>query len=221
MAIKIPGLLEVISLDRVTEVLLDAMRNYPKLLKSFPDKYARMNALEATIRFYGQYDMYYGKAYTLDEDVYEVALILESEIADVTKYRSLKAGCYSEEYQNIKNRMSGEDRAKRLKLFRELERLEKTVPLPKEYLYIDFFGVSRNKQGEGRGRRLMEKICEYADSVKRPIALFTNTKKAKKFYGHFGFKEIKIVESEKYGFTNIYLVREPMIQDTTVQGSDE
>lgn len=209
MAINIPKLREVISLDRITEVLVDAMINYPKLMESFPDKYTRRNALEATVRFYGQYDMYYGKAYTLDEDAFEVALILESEKAKVTNSRCLKAGCYSMEYQSIKERMSAEDRKKRVQLFRQIEKLEKTVPVPKQYLYIDFLGVVRNKQGEGRGTKLMEIICEYADEIQRPIVLFTNSKKARSFYEGFGFEEITTVTSDKYGFTNVYLMRAP------------
>lgn len=207
--IKIKGLLEVISIERITEVLLDAFANYPKLMKAFPEKYARHNALEASIRYYGMYDMYYGKAYTLDEDVYEVALILESKHVKTTKPKCLKAGCYSYEYQAVKERMPVEDRKKRLKLFGELEKLEKTVPVPKQYLYIDFLGVVKEKQGEGRGSMLMEKICEYADIEGLPIVLFTNTNKALEFYEHFDFKEIKTVTSETFGFTNTYLIRDP------------
>ncbi len=209
MAIKIKGLLEVISIERVTEVLLDAFANYPKLMKAFPEKYARHNALEASIRYYGQFDMYYGKAYTLDEDVFEVALILESKEMKTSKPRCLKAGCYSYEYQAVKERMPVEDRKKRLNLFSELIKLEKNVPVPKKYLYIDFLGVAKDKQGEGRGSRLMEKICEYADAEDLPIVLFTNTNKAKQFYEKFDFTEITTVTSEKFEFTNTYLKREP------------
>ena len=209
MSVKIPGLLEVVSLDRVTDVLTDAFANYPKLMKTFPEKSSRLNALEATIRFYGQYDMHYGKAYTLDEDAFEIALILESKDMKASRAKCLKAGCYSIEYQKIKEKMSAEDRKKRIQLFNALEKLEKSIPMPTDFLYVDFLGVVRDKQGEGRGARLMEKICEYTDSEGKPIVLFTNTRKAAKFYENFEFKEIKTVTSEKFGFTNTYMIREP------------
>jgi len=210
MAIKIKGLLEVISLDRITQVLLDAfIDSSPKLLKVFPNDYTRKNALEMTLRYYGQYDMYYGKAYTLDEDVFEVALLLESNNVNTSKRRCLNARCYSYEYQEIKVKMPVEERKKRLKLFAELKKLEKKIPVPKEYLYLDYIGVAKDKQGEGRGSRLMEEICDYADAEGLPVILFTSSIKTKKFYGKFNFTEVESLISEEFGFTYICLMREP------------
>ena len=209
MAIKIPGLLEVISLDRIAEVLVDAFTYDPKLMKSFPLDYGRRNALEATFYYYGKYDLFYGKVYTLDEDVFEVALLLESKYVNSTKNKCLKAGCYSYEYQSIKERMPVEDRKKRLKIFKEIKKFEKRVPKPKDYLYLDYLGVVRDKQGEGRGTKLMEKICEYADSVNKPIVLYVSSDESKKFYEKFGFEEITSVTSSNYDYTNIYLIRNP------------
>lgn len=209
MSIDIKGLLEVISLDRVTEVLLDAFTDYPKLKFAFPEEYARRNALELTIRYYGQFDMFFGNAYTLDEDAFEIALIVHSKENKTSKSRCLKAGCYSIEYQEIKTRMPVEDRKKRLILFKELEKLEKKIPMPKDHLYLDFLGVAKERQGEGRGSRLLGKICDHADSVGLPIILFTSDKEGRKFYKKFDFEDIESVTSEKFGFTNYYMIREP------------
>lgn len=208
MSIKIPELYEVISLKKVVEVLKDALSEYPKLMAVFPNEYIRTAALEATLWYYGAFDMHYGKAYTLSEEADEVALIVESKEARYSKGRCMKAGSYSIEYQEAKEKMGVDDRKKRLKFIKELNKLEKKVKFPKEFLYIDFFGVSKEKQGQGKGGELMDKIIAYADKRKLPLLLFTNTARAKNFYEGKGFKVVDTIVSEKFGFESSYMQRD-------------
>lgn len=55
----------------------------------------------------------------------------------------------------------------------------------------------------------MTQICSYADDVNLPIMLFTNTEDDVKFYKSLGFHVIGETSSEKFGFTNTYLVYTP------------
>ena len=56
--------------------------------------------------------------------------------------------------------------------------------------------------------RLMTNVCSYADSVRLPLMLFTNTADDVRFYQSLGFKIIGETSSKKFGFTNTYLIYE-------------
>ena len=58
---------------------------------------------------------------------------------------------------------------------------------------------------------MMKKVCGYADSVSLPIMLFTNTEADVAFYQSLGFRTIGETASEKFGFTNTYLLYEPRV----------
>lgn len=104
------------------------------------------------------------------------------------------------------NLLSKKDRATRVALFEELDKLETTIDIPTPHIYLDFLGTKPEFQGQGRGRRLMKQVCSYADNVKLPIMLFTNTSADVRFYQSLGFKVIGETSSEKFGFTNTYLL---------------
>lgn len=209
MAIRIPLLneLTVKDIDYVTELFLDAFHEYPKLDSAFPIKGKKLAALEATIRFYAAYDLKFGKGYSLDNMINEAVLIVESDQMDYSFIRHLRAGSYSRKYIKVMKRLDEEDRQNRIKLFKELDAMEGKLEIPRPHLYIDFLGVRTALQGQGRGQRLMEQICDYADGRKLPLMLFTNTEKDLRFYENLGFEKIGETHSYKFGFTNWYMVR--------------
>ena len=210
MSIKIDGLFEVQNTNLLTELFLDAFQNYPKLMYAFQQKECRRAALEATIRFYCAYDIKYGKAFSLDNQVREAVVIVESKQMKYSFLRHLVAGSYSKEYRNAMNRLTREEKKKRILLFKEIDALETRIELPKEHLYIDFLGVKTKMQRQGRGRKLMEYICHYSDQTKLPLMLFTNTDEDVKFYRSLGFHLAGETQSIQFGFTNWYMVRLPL-----------
>ena len=195
--------------EKIFITLIDAFNKYPKLMSSFPEKSSRLAALEATIRYYGAYDLHYGSAFSLDDEINEAVIIVHSEQMKYSFIRHLLSGSFSAGYRNAMNRLTKTERLKRLSLFEELDRLEATVEIPRPHIYLDFLGVKESCQHQGRGRKLMSKICHYADSVNLPIMLFTNTSEDVMFYQSLGFKIVGITSSEEFGFTNTYLIYDP------------
>lgn len=189
--------------------LISAFRKYPKMLNAFPDDENRIPAIEATIRYYGAYDLRYGSAFSLDSDINEACVIVHSDDMKYTFLRHLLSGSYSSSYRHAMKKLNKADRTKRLRLFDELDRLEATIDIPRPHIYLDFLGTKEEYQHQGRGRRLMKKICGFADSVQLPIMLFTNTDEDVVFYQNLGFHIIDIVSSDEFGFTNTYLIRDP------------
>lgn len=189
--------------------LISAFRKYPKMLNAFPDDESRIPAIEATIRYYGAYDLRYGSAFSLDKDINETCVIIHSDDMNYSFLRHLLSGSYSKSYRQAMNKLKKTDRIKRLRLFDELDRLEATIDIPRPHIYLDFLGTKEECQHQGRGRRLMNKICAFADSVLLPIMLFTNTAEDVAFYQSLGFHIIDVVSSEEFGFTNTYLIRDP------------
>jgi len=179
------------------------------MLNAFPDDETRIPAIEATIRYYGAYDLRYGSAFSLDSDINEACVIIHSDDMKYTFLRHLLSGSYSSSYRHAMKKLNKADRTKRLRLFDELDRLEATIDIPRPHIYLDFLGTKEECQHQGRGRRLMNKICGFADDVQLPIMLFTNTDEDVAFYQSLGFHIIDIVSSEEFGFTNTYLIRDP------------
>lgn len=209
MAINIATLTELTGkdIDRITDLFLDAFHEYPKLKFAFSEKEKRLAALEATIRFYAAYDLRFGKGYALDQAVNEAVLIVESEEMHYSFFRHIRAGSYSRKYWKAMERLTQEDRQKRIQLFEELDAMEKTLNIPHPHLYVDFLGVRTELQGQGRGRRIMSQICGYADERKLPLMLFTNTEEDVSFYSSLDFEMIGETHSDKFKFTNCYMVR--------------
>lgn len=210
MAIEIPSLTPLTSkdMDRITRLFLAAFHDYPKLKMPFPEEEKRQAALEALIRFYGTYDLKYGRGYALNEDMDAAVLIVESAQLNYSSFRHLMAGSYSKKYREAMKRLGKKERKRLRYLFAELEELEKDLTFPEPHLYVDFIGVWPDLQGRGRGYELMNHICDYADTQHLPIMLFTNTEEDIRFYRRLGFEVVGQTHSKKYGFTNQYMVRE-------------
>lgn len=194
--------------EALIQTFISAFHTYPKLDPAFPDPKAKAAALEATLRFYTAYDMEYGQAFSLDENINEGVCIVHSDDMNYTEERYQKAGCYSPGYQRAVGQLTIEQRKKRDDLFDQLDQLEQTVDLPYPHLYVDFLGVGEPFQHQGRGRRLMSAVCHYAREQQLPLMLFTNTREDVDFYKSLGFHVAGVVTSEKFGFTNTYLVKD-------------
>ena len=193
-------------INKVNLTYLSAFRNYPKLMNAFPRERERLFALEATMRYYTAYDMTYGSAYSLDENINEAVMLIHSDNMNYTLAKHIAAGSYSKEYRKVIRLLSKRDRAVRTALFKELDRLEADIDIPRPHIYLDFLGVAQKCQHQGRGRKLMEKVCEYADSANLPIMLFTNTSDDVRFYESLGFRIIGKTVSDTFGFTNTYMM---------------
>lgn len=194
--------------EALVQTYMDAFRNYPKLMNAFPKEEAKEAALEATLRYYVAYDMEFGAAFSTDESVNDGICIVYSSEMNYTKERHEKAGSYSRKYQEAMDRLTPQEQKRRVELFDELDRLEKDVPIPYPHLYADFLGVREAFQGQGRGKKLVNAVCSFAQEQGLPVMLFTNTPEDVNFYKSLGFKVIDIVQSEEFGFVNTYLLKE-------------
>lgn len=209
MTIEIKGLYKVDNLEKMVNLFRKAFEAYPKLEVSFKNKETRKMALEASLYFYCAYDMKYGKAYSLDEQINEAILMVESEEMKYSFFRHLRAGSYSREYRQSMAKLTKEEKNIRKALFAELDELELQIDIPEPHIYLDFLGVDPDLQRQGRGRKLMNFICKYGEERNIPLMLFTNTEADVMFYKSMGFEIIGETKSEKFGFTNTYMIRKP------------
>lgn len=196
--------------EQVFEMMTKAFKNYVKLVGTFPDWEDRQAAIEMVIRFYGAFDFRYGYAYSLDEKLKEVLMIMFSEEENYSEERFRAAGSYSEQFYAAASRLSEEDRERWWDFFDEVDRTEaELASIPNKYLYADLVCVAEDVQGQGRGSRLIQAACRYADEVGLPIMLFTNGAEDIRFYQKNGFKIIGVTSSEEFGFENTYVLYEP------------
>lgn len=193
-------------LEKVIETYKDAFSKYPKLMGAFPKKDERAYALEATLRYYCAYDLYFGKGFALDESVNEAVLFVSSEEMKYTEKRHKIAGSNSEKYEKVMKKLTKKQQEKRIELFCELDEMELELDIPEPHLYVDFLGVKEKYQHCGRGKKLMEAVIKIAKNKGIPIMLFTNTPEDIEFYEGLGFHQIGRTKSEKFGFENVYLV---------------
>jgi ribosomal protein S18 acetylase RimI-like enzyme len=193
--------------EKLVATFLDAFREYPKLMGSFPGERERLAALEATLRYYCAFDLRYGRGYALDPDINEAVLVLDSEAVRYTYFRHLLAGSYNRGYRAAMRHLTKTEQRKRIRLFEELDILEKTVDIPSPHVYVDFLGVRKACQHTGRGRKLMDAVLTDAAENRRPVMLFTNTPEDVMFYRSIGFQTIGTVKSNAFQFTSTYLLK--------------
>ena len=62
--------------------------------------------------------------------------------------------------------------------------------IPEQYLYADFLCVSEEVQGQGRGSKIIQAACRFADEIGLPLMLFTNGAEDIRFYQKNGFTEL-------------------------------
>ncbi len=198
-------------MEKLILTYLDAFSEYPKLMKTFADRRTRLIALEATLRYYTAFDMAYGSGFSLDKNIHEAVMLVHSDRMKYTPLKHFLAGSYSKGYRAVISRLTDEEKQLRAALFDELDRLEESIGdiIPTPHIYADFLGVAGAYQHQGRGRRLMSQVCRYADSVRLPIMLFTNTEDDIRFYQSLGFHIIGETSSSRFGFTNTYMLYAP------------
>ena len=93
--------------------------------------------------------------------------------------------------------------------FDELDRKEAELRIPEPYLYVDFLCVADDAQGQGRGSKIIQAACRYADEIGMPIMLFTNGEEDIRFYKKNGFRVVGVTRSEDFGFENTYVMYFP------------
>ena len=196
--------------ETVYKMMMQSFKNYPKLIGSFPDWEDRQAAIEMVIRYYGAFDFEYGYAYSLDETLSEVLMIMFSEEEVYTEERFEAAGSYSDEFRAAAARLGEEGVRRWWDFFDEVDRTEAELEtIPDRYIYADFLCVSEEVQGQGRGSRIIQAACRYADEIGLPIMLFTNGEEDIRFYKKNGFKVIGVTKSEAFGLENTYVLYEP------------
>lgn len=197
-------------IEKVYGMMMKSFKNYPKLIGSFPDWEDRQAAIEMVIRYYGAFDFEYGYAYSLDETLSEVLMIMFSEEEVYTEERFEAAGSYSDEFRAAAARLGEEGVRRWWDFFDEVDRTEAELEtIPDRYIYADFLCVSEEVQGQGRGSRIIQAACRYADEIGLPIMLFTNGEEDIRFYRKNGFKVIGVTKSEDFGLENTYVLYEP------------
>ncbi len=190
-------------------MMIRSFRNYPKLIGTFPDWDDRQAAIEMVLRYYGDFDFAYGSAYSLDEDINEVLMIMFSEEVDYSDERVAAAGCDSEAFRRAASKLSDENQQRWWDFFDELDRTEAELEtIPERYLYADFLCVSDEVQGQGRGSKIIQAACRYADEIGLPLMLFTNGADDIRFYQKNGFRIIGVTTSEAFGLENTYVMYE-------------
>ena len=144
--------------EKLFTMWLDAFHDYPKLAEAFPQMDKKLAAMEATIRFYGMYDLKYGHAYSTDENIDDGIVIVDSEDMQYTASRYIEAGCYSDGYNAAMNRLTEEEKNRRIAVFDELDELEKTMDIPYPHIYIDFLGVEEAVRDRAEAESLYTKL---------------------------------------------------------------
>ena len=197
-------------LERVFEMMIRSFRNYTKLVGTFPDWDDRQAAIEMVIRCYGAFDFKYGNVYSLDENMTEAMMIMFSDEQDFSEERFEASGYDTEAFRRAASRLSEENQRLWWAFFDELDREEAALQIPKPYLYVDFLCVADEIQGQGRGSRLIQAVCRFADEIGMPVMLFTNGEEDIRFYLKNGFRLFGVTKSEEFGFENSYMWYEPV-----------
>lgn len=190
-------------------MLKGAFRNYEKLLGAYPDWDDRQAAIEMVIAYYLAYDLKYGAAYSLDEEINEVVILCHSDVMDYADWRLEEAHCENDAFRQAASRLSREQQDFWWDFFEEFDRQEAALEIPRPHIYVDYVAVRDGLQGQGRGSRIIGKLKEHADSCGLPIMLFTNGERDVKFYLDNGFRVLGVTSSEEYRFNNTYMLYEP------------
>ena len=196
-------------LENAFQLMIRSFRDYPKLAGLFTDWDDRQAGIEMTVRYYGAFDFMYGNAYSLDENMTEIAMLMFSEEQDFSEERFEAAGFNTEEFRRAASRLSEDNQKKWWAFFDELDRTEAALHIPTPYLYVDFLCVADDVQGQGRGSRLIQTVCRYADGIGMPVMLFTNGEDDIRFYEKNGFQIVGVTRSEEFGLENTYVMYFP------------
>ena len=194
---------------KLYEMFLGAFAEYPKLALAFKDPDDRMAAIGMTISYYLAYDLKYGTAYSLDENINEAVVVVASEDMDYTDERCRDADCENEEFAKFAGRLTSEQIRLWWEFFDELDKQEAALDIPKPHIYVDYVAVRRGMQGQRRGSKIIGALKRFANEQNLPVMLFTNGDDDIRFYIRNGFRIIGVTRSDKYGFENTYMLYGP------------
>ena len=194
---------------KLYEMYLGAFAEYPKLALAFKNSDDRLAAIGMTISYYLAYDLKYGTAYSLDENINEAVAAVPSGEMDYSEERCRAANCENEEFQKFAAKLMPEQVQLWWDFFDELDKQEAALDIPRPHIYVDYVAVRKGMQGQHRGSKLIRALERYADGQNLPIMLFTNGDDDIRFYIRNGFRIIGVTGSDKYGFENTYMLYEP------------
>jgi len=194
--------------EQFLETVWDVFQSFPK--KEFFDMKAEtvQAAQKAAVWYFVNYEMKYGSAFSSDETIRDSVCVIHSDEMNATQERYRAAGSYGPEFEKAMAKLTGGQKKYWWDLFEEFDRQEANLDLPYPHLYLDYLGVREAWRRQGRGRRMVQAVCDYASSVKLPIVLFTNTEEDIRFYESLGFRELDIISSEEFDFFYTYMVKD-------------
>ena len=99
-------------LENTFRMMIRSFRDYPKLAGMFTDWDDRQAGIEMTVRYYGAFDFMYGNAYSLDENMTDVVMLMFSDEQDFSEERFEAAGYNTEEFRCAASRLSEENQRK-------------------------------------------------------------------------------------------------------------
>ncbi|MCF0144381.1 MAG: GNAT family N-acetyltransferase [Firmicutes bacterium] len=191
------------------DLYVEAFAHYPKLAFAFPEWESRQAAIEMVVAYFLPYDLKFGNIYSLDENINEAIAVAYSEDIDFSRENCEKAGCVNDKFNAAAARLTEEQLNYWWGFFDELDRQESALDLPDRYIYADFVAVRTGMQGEGRGSKIIQALCRFADEEGLPVMLFTNGEEDIKFYLKNGFRQIAVTQSDEFKMKNTYMLYEP------------
>lgn len=195
--------------DKLFDLLKRAFEGYPEYVEVYDhDPVKSAAGFEMVLTYYGAYNLHFGGAYSLDENLTEAIVILHSDFMDYSDERCLEANCDNEAFRKAASVLTEEEVQKWFDFNVVLDSEEKQLDLPRPHFYVDFVAVSPEHQGEGRGGQLLRKICEYGQSINTPIMLFTNRDDEVAFYSHMGFRIAGVIDVPEEGLHSTYFVHD-------------
>lgn len=206
---EIEGLYKIKPEDysRLYSLLKRAFEGYPEYEDVYDHDPIKSTAgFHMVLTYYGAYNLHFGGAYSLDENMNEAIVILHSDFMDYSDERCEEANCNNEAFRKAASVLTEEEVQKWFDFNVVLDSEEKQLDLPNPHFYVDFVAVSPDHQGEGRGGKLLRKICEYGKSINTPIMLFTNRDDEVAFYKHMGFRVAAQIDVPEAGLHSTYFV---------------
>lgn len=214
MASEVIKKIDIEGLHKVGEAELPELFNtfcrafgpYPKLDRAFPDPKQKALAVEMVVEFYGHFDITFGNIYSSDSSINDGIVVLHSDEVNYSQERLLSAGCESDRFKDLAERLGSEGFRRWNDFFDELDKNERLLSFPETFIYVDFLAVDPAFQGSGRGSSLIKAVCNRACELGLPVMLFTNGDDDVRFYEKQGFKVIGITQSERVGLYNTYML---------------
>lgn len=195
--------------DKLFALLKHAFEGYPEFYEVYNHDLVKSAAgFEMVLTYYGAYNLHFGGAYSLDENMNEAIVILHSDYMDYSDERCREACCDNEKFRQAASVLTDEEVQQWLDYNVVLDSEEKQLDLPRPHFYVDFLAVSPEHQGEGRGGKLLRKICEYGESINTPIMLFTNRDDEVAFYSYMGFRIAGVLDMPEEGMHSTYFVHD-------------